>query len=232
MRRLRRAGERGHTVEKWLDSRHAFSFGEYADPKWTGFRSMRVLNEDTIEPGAGYGMLTHRDVEIVTFVIEGTLEQRDANAELVVLGPGDVQRLSAGTGFEHSERNGSKDAQLRYLQMWFVPTERFLAPTRQSIRVDPADVQGRLHLVASPDGRDGSLQINQNVSIYWTRLKQDDRAALVIGTGRHAWVQVVRGDVSVNGEMLKEGDGMALAQENDIALETPSRGEVLVIDLA
>jgi hypothetical protein len=231
MLQIRRADERGRTSERWLESRHAFAFGEYADPKWPGFRALRVVNEDRIAPGSGSGMLTHRDVEIVTWVLDGALEQHDASSQVVNLGPGDVQRLTAGSGFEHSERNGSKDKPLRYLQMWFVPSERFLAPDRQSITITPAELQGRLRLVASPNGRDGSLRLHQDASIYASRLTYEDSAALVLGTGRHAWVQVLRGEVTLNGTALGEGDAAAMSNQNDLALETQTRGEVLVVDL-
>jgi hypothetical protein len=231
MRKLRRAGERGRTDAGWLDSRHTFSFGDYSDPAWMGLRTMRVLNEERIVPRAGYKLHTHRDVEIVTYVLEGTLEQKDADGNVTLVPAGAIQQMTTGLGVEHAERNTSTDGPLRYLQLWFVPRERFLEPATRQATFPESELRGGLRLVVSSSGRDGSLAIAQDVSIYLTSLRAGDRAALVIGTGRSAWVHVVKGSLLVNEHGLLEGDGLGVVQENDITLECEAEAEALVIDM-
>jgi redox-sensitive bicupin YhaK (pirin superfamily) len=229
---IRPADERGRANHGWLDSRHTFSFGDYHDPGHIGFRSLRVINEDRVQPGQGFGTHPHRDMEIVSYVLEGALQHRDSMGTGSIIRPGDVQRMSAGTGVTHSEYNASKAESVHFFQIWLVPRERGIAPGYEQ-KAFAADTQrGRLKLVASPDGRDSSLTIHTDALIYAGSFDKDESAELPLRAGRFAWVQVTRGSVRVNGRDLKTGDGASLSDEAAVRVEGLNAGEVLVFDLA
>jgi redox-sensitive bicupin YhaK (pirin superfamily) len=228
---LRPSDQRGRANHGWLDSRHTFSFADYQDPAHMGFRSLRVINEDRVQAGQGFGTHPHRDMEIVSYVLEGALEHRDSMGTGSVIRPGDVQRMSAGTGVTHSEYNASKSELVHFLQIWLLPRERGIAPGYEQ-KAFPEDARrGRLRLVASPDGRDASLTIHSDAAIYAGSFDKGESAALPIATGRNAWVQVTRGQVRANGVDLGSGDGAALSNEAAIRIEGVAGGEVLVFDL-
>ena len=229
---LRNADERFHTYVGWLDSRHTFSFGGHYDPAHMGFRALRVVNDDRVTPGAGFPTHGHRDMEIVSYVVEGALEHRDSMGNGSVIRPGDVQRMSAGTGVMHSEYNPQADAGTRFLQIWILPERRGEAPSYEQKHFPEAERRGRLRLVASRDGREGSVRVHQDVDLYATLLDAGQRAELDLAPGRHAWVQVVRGEVTLNGQALHEGDGAQVSEERELALEASGPAEVLVFDLA
>jgi len=229
---LRKAAERGHADHGWLDSHHTFSFADYYDPAHMGFRMLRVINDDTVAGGQGFGSHPHRDMEIISYVLDGALAHRDSMGTGSVIEPGDVQRMSAGTGVVHSEFNASKTAPVHFLQIWLMPARHGLAPGYEQKRFTDAEKAGRLRLVASPDGRDGSLTIHTDAQLYAGVFDAEQRAALPLAPGRHAWVHVARGRVRVNGHELAAGDGVALTDEAAVAIEGLARGEVLVFDLA
>jgi redox-sensitive bicupin YhaK (pirin superfamily) len=232
MMTIRPADERGHARHGWLDSRHTFSFADYHDPKHMGFRGLRVINEDRVEPGQGFGTHRHNDMEIVSYVLEGALQHRDSLGTGSVIRPGDVQRMSAGTGVAHSEFNASQSEPVHFLQIWLIPAQRGLAPGYEQKTFDRAAKDGRLRLVASPDGRDGSLTIHTDATLHVGLFDRGQSAELPLSPGRHAWVHVARGAVRVNGRELKAGDGAALSDEAAVRIEGVDGGEVLVFDLA
>ncbi|HEU4402377.1 MAG TPA: pirin family protein, partial [Candidatus Polarisedimenticolia bacterium] len=223
MIRLRRASERGHTNLGWLDSRHTFSFGDYHDPDQMGFGHLRVLNEDRVEPKEGFGTHGHRDMEILSVVLSGSLEHKDSLGTGSVIRPGDVQWMSAGTGVTHSEFNPSSRAPVHFLQIWIVPDRTRLRPEYGQKSFPPEERQGRLCLVASRDGREGSLTIHQDASVYSTVLDKGRKVVHHPAAGRRAWVQVALGAVALNGEALEAGDGAAVSDEKSITLS--GRGE-------
>ena len=208
---IRRSGARGRTEIDWLDSRHTFSFGDYHDPEAMGFRVMRVLNDDRVTPGAGFPTHAHRDMEIVTVVLDGALQHRDSLGTGSVIRRGDVQRMSAGTGIRHSEFNASKTEPVRFLQIWILPERGGLPPSYEQKTFPPEESRDRLRLVAARDGRDGAVTVHQDADIYVAVLDEGAEARHSPRAGRFAWIQVARGTVSVNGETLDEGDGAALA---------------------
>jgi quercetin 2,3-dioxygenase len=228
---VRPAGERGHADHGWLNSRHSFSFSDYYDPAHMGFRILRVLNDDRVAPGQGFGTHPHRDMEIVSYVLEGALEHRDSIGTGSVIVPGDVQRMSAGTGVRHSEFNGSKTDPVHFLQIWLLPAENGIAPGYEQKAFTAEDKRGRLRVVATPDGRDGSVTIHADAVIYAGLFGSGERAELALPRGRHAWVHVARGKARVNGRDLGEGDGAALSQETAVVVEGIEDAEVLVFDL-
>ncbi|MEA2695776.1 MAG: quercetin 2,3-dioxygenase [Myxococcales bacterium] len=236
MIQVRPAAERGTTRIDWLDSRHSFSFGEYYDPSAMGFRSLRVINDDRVAPGGGFPTHGHSDMEIVSYVLDGSLEHRDSLGTGSVIRPGDVQRMTAGTGVRHSEFNGSRSEPVRFLQIWILPEKRSLAPGYEQKSYSAADKRGRLRLVASRDGRDDSVTVHQDVDVYAGILQGADRLTFQPPAGRSTWVQVARGAVMLNGHSLSEGDGAAI--QNETTLELTAAGhpsgeaEVLVLDLA
>jgi redox-sensitive bicupin YhaK (pirin superfamily) len=232
MMTLRPAGERGHAQHGWLDSHHTFSFADYHDPRQMGFRSLRVINEDRVEPGRGFGTHPHSDMEIVSYVLEGALEHKDSLGTGSVIVPGDVQRMSAGTGVRHSEFNHSKSDPVHFLQIWILPAARGIQPSYEQKTFSRADKDGRLRLVGSPDGRDGSVTIHADARLYAGLFGAGQSAELPIAVGRHSWVQITRGAVKVNGRVLSEGDGAALSEEPTVRIEGVGGGEVLVFDLA
>ena len=228
----RPASERGRANLGWLDSRHTFSFGDYHDPEHMGFRALRVINEDRVQPGRGFGTHGHRDMEILSYVLDGELGHKDNMGTGSVIRPGDVQRMSAGTGVLHSEANPSPSAPVHFLQIWILPERRGLAPGYEQKRFEAAEKQGQLRLVASPDGRDGSITVHQDVDLYARVLRPGEGARLELRPGRHAWIQVARGEVTLNGQALSQGDGAAVSEESAIELTGTQDAEVLVFDLA
>jgi redox-sensitive bicupin YhaK (pirin superfamily) len=225
------AAERGRTRIDWLDSRHTFSFGEWYDPAHMGFRALRVINDDRVAPGGGFPTHGHADMEIVSYVLEGGLAHKDSLGTGSVIRPGDVQRMSAGTGVRHSEFNESRTEPVHFLQIWILPDRRGHTPGYEQKTFPEAERRGHLRLVASNDGREGSVSLHQDVALWAGVLDEGQKAELPLAAGRHAWVHVVRGTVTVNGKRLGEGDGAALSDEGAVALEGHG-GEVLVFDLA
>lgn len=232
MIKVRRSGERGKANFGWLDSRHSFSFGHYRDPAHMGFSDLRVINEDWVAPGAGFDIHPHRDMEIVTWVLEGALAHRDSLGNGSVIGPGDVQRMTAGTGILHSEFNASKEEPVHLLQIWILPERAGLTPGYEEKRFAPEELSGRLRLVAARDGRDGAVTIHQDAELHIGRLAAGDSVTHAIAEGRHAWVQVARGSVTVQGTELAQGDAAAVSEERDLRIEASADAEVLLFDLA
>ncbi len=229
---LRRSDERGHFHHGWLDTYHSFSFAHFHDPEYMGFRMLRVLNDDTVAPGGGFGTHPHDNMEIVSYVLAGALEHRDSMGSGSVLRQGDVQCMTAGTGITHSEFNHSKTDSLHLLQIWIVPERQGLSPRYDEKQFSADEKRGRLRLIVSPGGNDGSLPIHQDVSIYATLLGEGDRVEHALLEGRAAWVQVARGTLGLNGTALRTGDGAAVTAEDTLTLIGASAGtEVLVFDL-
>ena len=228
----RPADERGRADFGWLDSRHTFSFGEYYDPRFMGFRALRVINEDRVKPGYGFPTHPHRDMEILSYVMEGALAHKDTMGTSSVIVPGDVQRMSAGTGVLHSEMNPSPNEPVHFFQIWLLPEKRGIEPGYEQKRFETPEKQGRLKLVASRDARDGAIAINQDVDLYAGVLAAGDSTQLALRPGRHAWVQVARGGVTLNGTELAQGDGAAVSDEASLDLAASSDAELLVFDLA
>jgi quercetin 2,3-dioxygenase len=228
---VRPARERGHADHGWLDSHHTFSFANYYDEKHMGFRSLRVINDDRVAAGRGFGTHPHRDMEIISYVLEGALEHRDSMGTGSVIRADDVQSMSAGTGVAHSEQNASRSEPVHFLQIWLQPTKRGLEPSYDQKTFSTADKQGRLRVVASPDGQDGSVRIHSDAVVHAGIFAPGESAELALAAGRHAWVQVARGTVRVNGQELGEGDGAAISEEPLVRVEGVENGEVLVFDL-
>jgi redox-sensitive bicupin YhaK (pirin superfamily) len=229
---VRRSSERGHAEHGWLDSRHTFSFADYYDPAHMGFRTLRVINEDRVQPGRGFGVHSHENMEIVSYVLEGALQHRDSMGNGEVLRPSEVQRMSAGTGVTHSEFNASQNEIVHFLQIWIQPEREGLAPSYQQKAFPPDARRNELILVASRDGRQGSVTVHQDANLYLARLDAGSRVELEIPPMRGAWVQVVRGSVALRDEKLAAGDGAALAGEKSVSLTAAEDAEVLVFDLA
>jgi redox-sensitive bicupin YhaK (pirin superfamily) len=230
---LRPAAARGGTRIGWLDSRHTFSFGEYHDPANMGFRTLRVINDDRVAPAAGFPTHAHADMEIVSYVLEGALEHRDSLGTGSVIRPGDVQRMSAGTGVRHSEFNASPTEPVHFLQIWLLPERRGLPAGYEQKTFAEDQRRGRLCLVGSRDGRDGSVTIHQDVNLYAGTLGEGQTASLALAPGRHAWVHVARGTVALGAQSMAEGDGAAVTGQQTLALSgRGAGGEVLVFDLA
>jgi redox-sensitive bicupin YhaK (pirin superfamily) len=232
MIRIRRSDDRGKADFGWLDSRHTFSFGEYYDPEHMGFRSLRVINEDRVRPGAGFGTHGHRDMEIVSYVLSGNLAHKDSMGNGSVLTAGDVQRMTAGTGVRHSEMNPSLVEPVHFLQIWIAPERTGLAPSYEEANYSDDEKRGELRLIASGKSDNGALKIHQDVDVYATVLEPGEEARLDLAPGRHAWVQVLRGQASLNGHDLGAGDGAALSEERTIALAANTETEILVFDLS
>ncbi len=229
---LRRAEERGRANFGWLDSRHSFSFGSYFDEKHMGFGPLRVINDDRVAGSGGFPTHPHADMEIVSYVLEGALEHKDSLGTGSVVRPGDVQRMSAGSGVRHSEFNASKDDPVHFLQIWIVPEKRGLAPSYEQKTFTDADKRGKLRLVGSRDGRDGSVTIHRDVDFYTTLLGDGDKVAHELKAGRIAWVQVASGTATLNGEQLYPGDGVAIETARKLEITGTSQSEVLVFDMA
>jgi redox-sensitive bicupin YhaK (pirin superfamily) len=229
---VRPTSERGHVARGWLDSYFTFSFADYHDPRHMGFRSLRVINEDRVQPGTGFGMHPHRDMEILTYVLEGALEHRDSLGTGSVIRPGDVQRMSAGTGIVHSEANPSSSEPVHLLQIWILPERAGIAPGYEQRAFPEDERRGRLRLLASRDGREGSLTIHQDTELYATLLAAGESVTHHLRPDRHAWVQVARGAVTLNGKPLRAGDGAAVSDEEVVTLSASEGSEVLLFDLS
>ena len=223
---------RGHADHGWLDSHHTFSFADYHDPRHMGFRGLRVINEDRVAPGRGFGRHGHRDMEIVSYVLGGALGHQDSMGTGSTIVPGDVQRMSAGTGVMHSEMNASKTDPVHFLQIWLLPEQRGIEPGYEQKRFTDEEKRGRLRLVASRDGREGSVTVHADAELHAGLFDAGERAELALRPGRHAWVHVARGAVRVNGKDLAAGDGAAISDEAAVVVEGTTGGEVLVFDLA
>jgi len=231
MLEVRKSNERGQANHGWLNSFHSFSFAEYYDPKHMGFGPLRVINEDRVQPGMGFGTHGHRDMEIISYVLDGALEHKDSMGNGSVIRPGDVQRMSAGTGVMHSEYNPSPSDRVHFLQIWIQPNVNAIAPSYEEKHFDAASKRGKLRLVASPDGRDGSVLVHQDAFIFSTLLDGAERVQHTLAAGRLAYVHVARGSVTVNGQPLEAGDAAKLAGEREIVLERGRDAEVLLFDM-
>ncbi len=229
---LRRAEDRGHADHGWLNSFHTFSFADYHDPAQMGFGNLRVINEDRIAPGTGFGTHGHRDMEIVSVVLDGALAHRDSLGTGAVIVPGELQRMSAGTGVRHSEFNDAPAQTTHFLQIWIVPDRPGIAPGYEQKAFSDADKRGRLRLVAAPDGREGALTIHADASIRAGLFDGDESADFALPPGRCCWVQVARGSLQVNGQTLNAGDGLGLVDEPRLRMDSGRGAEVLVFDLA
>ena len=230
---LRPAHERGAANFGWLDSRHTFSFGNYYDPNHIGFASLRVINEDKVQPGRGFGTHGHRDMEIITYVLDGALEHKDSIGNGSVIRPGDVQRMSAGTGILHSEFNASDTDLVHLLQIWIMPNQTGIEPSYEQVYVSDNEKRDKLRLIGSADGRDGSVTIHQDVNLYATRLGQGATVNVAIAPHRSVWVQVAQGAVTLNNQLLSAGDGASVTEMESLALTGASDdAEVLLFDMA
>jgi quercetin 2,3-dioxygenase len=229
---IRRANERGAADFGWLDSRHSFSFGKYFDPAHMGFGPLRVINEDRVAPGGGFPPHPHKDMEIISYVLDGALAHKDSTGAGSIVRAGDVQRMTAGTGVRHSEYNASDRSPAHFLQIWILPEREGLAPGYEQKCFSPQDKRGRLRLIASKDGRDGALTIHRDVDLYATRLATGESVTHQLAPGRGAWVQLARGKITVNGEQLECGDGIALSETDALRLEARDEAEALVFDMA
>ena len=228
---VRRSQDRGHANHGWLDTNHTFSFASYQDPNHMGFRALRVINDDRVVGGAGFGTHPHRDMEIISYVVDGALEHKDSMGNGSIIRPGDVQRMRAGTGVTHSEYNHSQTDTVRFLQIWVLPEENGLAPGYEQ-KFFGDERLGRLRLVASRDGAEGSVQIQQDVSMYASVLRDGETLTHQLSEGRHAWLQVVRGSLVVDGAELSEGDGASFTDAGAIGIESVGDSELLLFDLA
>jgi redox-sensitive bicupin YhaK (pirin superfamily) len=229
---LRRSDDRGQTKLDWLDSRHTFSFGEYHDRRNMGFRDLRVINEDRVSPGKGFGTHSHRDMEIITYVLEGAVEHKDSTGTQATIVPGEVQRMSAGTGISHSEYNPSKIEPVHFLQIWILPERENLPPSYEQRAFDLEKNRGRWLLIASQDGRDGAVTVHQDVALFVARLHAGQQATYRLKPGRHAWLQIARGSATLNGATLGAGDGAAASDEELLEVKAVEDAEVLLFDLA
>ncbi len=229
---VRPAAERGRANFGWLDSRHSFSFGNYYDPRYMGFGPLRVINEDRVQPGQGFGRHGHSDMEIISYVLEGALEHKDSLGTGSVIRPGDVQRMSAGTGIEHSEFNASKTEPVHFLQIWLIPQRRGIKPGYEQKNFTDEQKHGRLRLIASPDGQQGSVTVHLDARLYVALLDAGGEVKHPLTPGRHAWVQVARGSVALGGKSLVAGDGAAVEAETELAFKAEADGtEFLLFDL-
>ncbi len=231
MNTIRRSHERGFADHGWLKSYHTFSFADYYDPEHIGFGPLRVINEDRVAPGAGFGTHGHRDMEIISYVLEGELAHRDSLGSGSVIRPGDVQRMSAGRGVRHSEFNNSDKDEVHFLQIWIQPNELSIAPEYEEKRFTPEDKRGRLRLIAAPDGAEDSVRIHQDARVYAGLFDGDERDELALEPNRRAFVHVARGRVTINGEALNTGDALKITGESKVAIEGGQAAEVLVFDL-
>jgi quercetin 2,3-dioxygenase len=228
---IRRAADRGHSRHDWLDSRHTFSFADYYDPAHVAFSKLRVINDDRVAPGRGFGTHAHRDMEIVSYVVEGAIEHKDSLGTGSIIRPGDVQRMTAGTGVRHSEFNPSPDEPVRFLQIWILPAADGLPPSYEQRSFPLVARQGRLCLVGAPDGRQGAVTLHQDVLLYAGNFDGAEEGTLLLAPGRKAWIQVVRGSISVNGTGLDEGDGAAVEGDSELVFRGGKAAELLAFDL-
>jgi redox-sensitive bicupin YhaK (pirin superfamily) len=232
MIKVRPAGERGKTRTDWLDSSHTFSFNRYHDPRWSGFRDLLVINEDFVAPGHGFGMHSHDDMEILSYVVEGALEHRDSAGGSGTIRPNELQRMTAGTGVSHSESNGSQAKPVHFLQIWIQPERDGLKPGYEQRAFPEGERRGRLRLIASNDGGDGSVTIHQDVKVYDGLLASGDEVSYNLSADRHAWIQVIKGAVNVNGTTLRAGDGAAVSEETALTINAEEEVEIMLFDLA
>ncbi|HEX8494306.1 MAG TPA: pirin family protein [Pyrinomonadaceae bacterium] len=229
---VRRAKDRGHFNFGWLDTYHTFSFGDYYDPRFMGFRDLRVINEDRVHPGRGFPTHGHRDMEIITYILEGSLEHKDSIGTGSVIRPGEVQRMSAGRGVRHSEHNHSESEAVHLLQIWIMPNEEGIEPSYEQKTYADEEKRGRLRLVASPDGSDNSVRIHQETKLYATLLEPGQEVTHQLAPERHAWVQVARGAITLNDSALNQGDGAAVSLEESLKIAGREAAEVLLFDLS
>src|ERR1700737_3160776 len=232
MIRIRKAAQRGHFNHGWLDTHHTFSFGDYYDPAHMGFRSLRVINDDRLQAGQGFGMHGHRDMEIVTYVLEGALEHKDSMGNGSILRAGELQHMTAGTGVRHSEFNPSDKEWVHLYQIWLLPERKGLKPSYEELALGEAQKRGRFRLIASPDGAEGSLTIHQDARLYLASLLPGEVVSHEIEPGRAAWLQVLRGNVNFHGNDLSAGDGVAVTDENALSVQAAVPSEILLFDLA
>lgn len=228
---LRKSEHRGVASMGWLHSRHSFSFGEYYDPQHVRFGPLRVINEDQVQPGCGFGTHGHRDMEIISYVLSGELSHQDSMGNGSVIRPGDVQRMSAGTGIRHSEFNPSSTDTVHFLQIWIEPSQRGIPPSYEQSNIDKAAKRGVLRVIASPDGRENSVRIHQDALIYAGLLSGNDRVEFALTSDRRAYVHVARGAVSVNGTRLENGDALKISQESRLLFDQADDAELLLFDL-
>lgn len=229
---IRRSHERGHFDHGWLNTYHTFSFDQYYDPRYMGFRSLRVINEDFVAPARGFPMHGHRDMEIITYILEGGLQHQDSMGNGSVIRPGDVQRMTAGTGVRHSEKNPSETERVHLLQIWILPNAENLTPGYEQKAFSEEERRGVMRLIASGDGRDDSVHLNQDVSLYASILDGGQGIERVMDPKRYAWIQVARGSVSVNGEKAEQGDGVVVVGESNLNIKAEEPAEILLFDLA
>jgi quercetin 2,3-dioxygenase len=232
MIQVRKASERGHFDHGWLDTYHTFSFGDYYDPAHMGFRSLRVINDDRVQPGQGFGMHGHQDMEIVTYVLDGALQHRDSMGNGSVLRPGELQHMTAGTGVRHSEFNPSDKEEVHLYQIWLLPERKGIRPGYEQKAFSEEERRGNLRLVASPTGEDGSLPIRQEARLYLSTLQAGETVAHALKPGLHAWLQMLRGRAALNGQVLFAGDGAAVSEEERLEIRGQDDAEVLLFDLA
>jgi redox-sensitive bicupin YhaK (pirin superfamily) len=225
------AGDRFHTDIGWLNSRHTFSFGDHYDPERAGFHALRVINDDRVAAGKGFGTHGHRDMEIISYVLEGELSHKDSMGTGSVIRPGEVQRMSAGSGVLHSEENSSRENPVHFLQIWIIPEKAGIKPSYEQKMFPASERRGKLRLVASRDGRDGSVTVHQDAALYLALLEKGERAIHEPRPGRHSWVHVARGEIELNGKRLREGDGAAVTDEKRLEIEGKDSSEILVFDL-
>jgi quercetin 2,3-dioxygenase len=229
---IRQAADRGHFNHGWLETYHTFSFADYHDPRHMQFRALRVMNEDRVQPGRGFGTHPHRDMEIVTYVLSGALEHRDSMGNGEVLRPGEFQRMSAGTGITHSEFNPSPAEPVHLYQIWLLPERKGIEPSYEQKSFPAQERHNRLRLVAAPDAADGSLLIHQDARIFLASLDRAERITHSIAEGRFAWLQVLRGEVALNGQELQTGDGAAISDLSELTIEATRNAEIMLFDLA
>lgn len=232
MIQVRKAAQRGHFDHGWLDTYHTFSFGDYYDSNQMGFRSLRVINDDRVQPGQGFGMHGHRDMEIITYVVEGSLAHKDSMGNGSVIKAGELQRMTAGTGVRHSEFNPSNEGQVHLYQIWILPERTGLPPSYEELSAAEDDKRDRFRLVASPDGANGSLTIHQDARLYLASLSAGQAISHELKSGRAAWLQIVRGNVNVFGHELTAGDGAAITEDNALTISADAESEILLFDLA
>jgi redox-sensitive bicupin YhaK (pirin superfamily) len=232
MIKVRKAEQRGHFDFGWLNTYHTFSFGDYYDPSHMGFRSLRVINEDVVAPGRGFPRHGHRDMEIFTYILQGALQHRDSMGNGSIIRPGDVQRMSAGTGVTHSESNPSNDEPVHLLQIWILPSKEGIQPDYEEKKFPGDEKRNKLRLIISPDGSEGAVRINQDARVYASVLDQDHEVVHQLGGGRHAWLQVAGGSITVNDVMLNQGDGAAVSDEANLKIAARESSEILLFDLA
>ncbi len=229
---LRKAEDRGQANHGWLQTAHTFSFANYYDPNYLGFKSLRVINEDHVAPEGGFSTHGHQDMEILTYVLEGALEHKDSLGNGSMIQPGEIQRMSAGTGIFHSEFNPSHSDPVHLLQIWILPAQKGLDPSYQQQQLDFNSSSGKLHLIASSEEKEGTVTVHQDVKVYAGKLPAGDRLVYDLASHRYAWIQVARGSILLNGMPLEAGDGAAVSQETQLKIEATQAAEILLFDLA